>query len=606
MIRRWREDPLWRAVAHLHVSPRRVARAIALGVATLGSALALAAVSAWLIARASQMPPVLTLSVAVVSVRAFGISRGVFRYLERLASHDVALRGMAALRTDMYTTLAAGPTSAVAPLRRGELLARVGQDVDDVGDVVVRAIVPAGVAAVLGVGASVLVGVFLPAAGVVLALCLLVAGVLAPWLTARATRETEARSAQARDEVAATALTILEDAPQIVVAGELGEQLDRLQDADAQLTRATDDGARPLALAAAISNAAVGVAVLAAIVLGVPAVGAGRLDPVELAVVVLTPLAAFEASMVLPAAAVQMHRSRQAAQRIMALLDAAAPPDADDSASSASASSTTSADSASFAGANETVSSASPAGTLLRARALLCGWPGNPPVLDGLDLELAPGRLVALVGPSGIGKTTALLTLAGLVPPRGGTLESQGSRVLTAEDAHLFDTSVLENLRVARGDVNAQEACAALETVGLGPWLTQLPDGLDTVLGADGATVSGGERRRLLLARALLNRAPLMLVDEPAEHLDPQGADAFFADVLTRAVQAGRGVLVATHRLSGLGAADEVIVLRPATVPGAPAVVGARGTHEYLLEHEAPYRTAWEREQLVADQEGTR
>lgn len=583
-------DPLRRAVAHLHVRPQRVVSAVLLGVGALGSALALAAVSAWLIARASQMPPVLYLSVAVVAVRAFGISRGVFRYLERLASHDVALRGMAALRTDIYTTLASGPTSAVAPLRRGDLLARVGQDVDDVGDVVVRSLIPAGVAAILSLGASILVGVFLPAAGVVLAACLAVAGVLVPWMTARATRETEARSAAARSEMSQTALTILEDAPQLVVAGALPGQLGRLRAADDALTRATDDGARPLAVAAAISNAAVGAAVLGAILLGVPAVGAGTLAPVELAVIVLTPLAAFEATSVLPAAAVQLHRSRQAATRIMAVLDAAG---------------SAATDSAEAGEAPESDASVVPADRpprpTLTARGLGCGWPGHEPVLTGLDLSLSPGRIVALVGPSGIGKTTALLTLAGLIPPRAGMLDiPAGQVVLTAEDAHVFHTTILENLRVARGDVTPGEAAAALATVGLDTWLGQLPDGVDTVLGPDGATVSGGERRRLLLARALLNRAPLMLVDEPAEHLDPTSADSFVTDALARLRDEGRGVLIATHRLSGLTVADEVLVL--AAPPGGhgPAAVRTRGTHEYLLAHDDPYRVAWERENRPA------
>ena len=574
-----RPDVLRRAIALLDVDRRRVVSAVLLGSLALGSAVALAAVSAWLIARASQMPPVLTLSVATVSVRAFGISRGVFRYLERLASHEVALRGMVNLRTTVYERLAVGRLDAVAALRRGDLLARVGADVDSVGDVVVRALVPAGVAAVLGIGSVALIAAFLPSAAAVLLGCLLVAGVLSPWLTARATRATEVASAAARAEMSDAALTVLEDSAGLRVSGQLPAQLARLQAAEDDLAAAVDRGARPLATSAALANAALGVAVLGAILLGVPAVGAGTLAPVELAVVVLAPLAMFEATSVLPAAAVQVLRSREAAARILELLDGAA----DAPAADASAAST-----APLAGGPARIS----------ARAVTVGWPGHGPVLDALDVDLSPGRLVALVGPSGVGKTTTLLTLAGLVPPQGGDLMTRRSDVaVTPEDAHIFRTTLLENLRVARGDVTPDEARAALDAVGLDTWLAGLPGGLDTDLGPGGATVSGGERRRLLLARALLTEAPLVAVDEPAEHMDDAAARSLFADVLPRLVADGRGVILATHRLSGLEAADEVLVLERR--PDGVAHVARRGTHEYLLHHDPAYRGAYDHEQAA-------
>lgn len=581
----WRHDPLARAVRLLDASPRRVVGAVVLGSLALGSAVALAAVSAWLIARASQMPPVLTLSVATVAVRAFGISRGVFRYLERLASHEVALRGMASLRTTTYERLASGRLDAVAGLRRGDLLARVGADVDSVGDVVVRALIPAGVAAVVGAGSVVLVGAFLPPAALVLLVCLLVASIASPWLTARATRSSEARTARARATMADAALHVLEDSAALRVAGDLDTELARMRGADTELARATDRGARPLAVSAALANVAVGTAAIAALLLGIPAVLAGTLAPEELAVVVLTPLAAFEASAVLPAAAVQVQRSREAAVRIMEILDACAP--------EGEGQARVPGDAARAPGATR------PA---VRARDLTVGWPGRSAVLAGLDVDVAPGRVVALVGPSGVGKTTSLLTLAGLVPPLAGELDTVRADVaVTPEDAHVFRTSVLENLRVARGTVTEREALDALDAVGLTGWLAALPDGLATDLGHGGATVSGGERRRLLLARALLSDAPIVAIDEPAEHMDDAAARGLTAHVLPRLLAQGRGVVLATHRLHGLEIADEVLVLEPG-VPGSPgserppARVARRGTHGFLLDHDPAYRGAYDRE----------
>lgn len=617
-------DPLRRVLPLLEVSPVRALAAVGLGSLALGSALALAAVSAWLIARASQMPPVLSLSVATVGVRTFGIGRGLFRYLERLASHEVALRGVASLRTNLYRVLAGGRLDAVAGLRRGDLLARTGQDADAVGDVVVRSLVPAGVAVVLSLGAVVTVGVFLPSAALVLAACLLVAGIVSPWLTARATRASEVATVDARARVTDASLTLLEESAFLRVSGELPGERARLRAADAEMSAARDRTAVPLAVAAAIADVAVGVALLGALVLGIPAVGAGMLAPVELAVVALVPLAAFEATSLLPAAAVQLHRSRAAAARIAAVLDASDP---DGSVTAHVLTTTASSDrtepdearpgtapaaatvGAAPVGTASAAGEPSPAaaGPRLAASGASCAWPGDAPIVEGLDLDVAPGRIVALVGPSGVGKTTALLTLGALLEPAAGTVVSPaGASVVTTEDAHVFATSVLENLRVARGTVTEAEASDILRLLGLGPWLDALPAGLDTLLGPGGATVSGGERRRLLLARAVLADAPLLLVDEPAEHVEPGAADALITDVLPRLAAAGRGVVVATHRLTPLDAVDEVVVLAlpddaPAAVGTRPAArVVARGSHAFLLEHHPAYRTAWALERAEA------
>lgn len=566
---------LRRALRLLEVDRARFAAAALLGTGALGCAVALAAVSAWLIARASQMPPVLSLSVATVAVRAFGIGRGVLRYCERLVSHDVALRGMAALRTTLYARLAEGHPEAGVRLRRGDLLARVGADVDAVGDAVVRGLLPAAVAALLGVGSVTAMSLFWPPAGAALAACLLLAGVLAPLLSLRALRVAETRAVEGRAASTAAALAALDGAGPLAVAGRLDDVLADLRAADRAVASAADASARPAALGAGVGQLAVGLAVLAALVTGVPGVVSGALAPVELAVVVLTPLAAFEATALLPAAAAQLARSRAAAARVLAVLDDAARP---------------------VTGAAPTPEPAvlgAPDAPVLRADGITVARPGGPALLRDLALEVRPGRLVAVVGPSGSGKTTTLLTLAGLLPPAAGSVTLDGvdvtalpndqraSRVvLAAEDAHVFGTSVLENLRVARGDVTADEADALLRAVGLGDWLDALPDGLGTLLGPDGRTVSGGERRRLLVARALAAPAPLVLLDEPVEHLDPAAAD----DLVRRlAARSDRGFVVVTHRTSALAHADLVVRVH---ADGSLAV----GTHAQLLAHDPEHR----------------
>ncbi|MET9488394.1 ATP-binding cassette domain-containing protein [Nocardia sp. NPDC006630] len=531
----------------LELSRGRMALSVAWGVAALGSGLGLAALAAWLIARAWEMPPVLDLSIAVVTVRALGISRGLCRYLERLATHDVALRSMSLARTTTYGTLAAadiwrprrtgeGAASNAAAssagsdsqaegivrqgdptqLRRGELLGRVGADIDDLGAVVVRAFVPIVVALVISVLAvGLLASISVPAA-VILAAALAVSGIIAPWMSAWAASEAEVAVRADRTEFTAEALTVLDHAPELRVAGRLSETIATAERAGQRAVAAEDRAAARSAWSAAVLPLAIGASVLGSLLIGIALYGNGSglafkgfqtvspggITPMAFAVLVLVPLSAFEAVAVLPAAAQALTTGRAALHRLARL---------------------------------EQSESADPA----------------------LDLPPLPqGRRIAVTGPSGAGKTTLLMSWAGLFDtPRPGI-------TFFAEDAHLFGTTVLENLRVARGDITAPEAENALRAVGAGDWLDSLPGGVDTDLVGGAAAVSGGQRRRLLLARALLSPARVLLLDEPTEHLEAEaGADLLrrLLDVSSDLVDPGRTVVVVTHQLPPQHHADTLV-----------------------------------------------
>jgi ATP-binding cassette subfamily C protein CydC len=558
------------------------------------------------------------LTVATVGVRMFGITRGLFRYLERLATHSVALKGMASLRTHIYARLATGNAQTAATLRRGDLLARVSADVDAVGDVVVRGIIPALVAAVLSMGSVVFVGLFHIPAALALAVCLLLAGVVAPWLAQKAARETELQSSQARTDMSVLSHELVSNSAELAVAGSLNTSFEALAGIEQRIYRATDRAARYDGLAQGIFTFALVASALSAAVLGIPSVVSGALAPVELAVIVLTPLAIFEVLQGLPAAAVQVHTSRTAASRIMRLLDESGghsehvtgefaveledglapvtnllrPDSGQPTHGEHSADREVGLE-------DEDSSKSKQTEVHLRAEALTTGWPGTT-VLSGLELDLAPGTTVALVGPSGTGKTTTLMTLAGLLDPRAGQVTLNGTPlgdldlhevardvVFLAEDAHIFETTVLENLRVARGTTTETEAEEALTAAGLGSWLAALPNGVNTMLGAGATTISGGERRRLLLARAFCSTARVLLVDEPAEHLDPATADTLIVEMIAsnRSGTSGRTMVIATHRLSPMAHTDEVLILEH-------GVVRDRGTHHELIERDETYRTA--------------
>ena len=310
---------LRRAVRLLELDRTRFALAVLIGTLGLASAIALSGTAAWLIARASRMPDLVALGVAPVMVRLFGICRAVLRYCERLVSHDTALRGMTALRTRLYEALAASRADVVAGLRRGDVLARVGADVDAVGDLVVRAWLPAAVAAGTGALTALAVGLIHPPAGLVLGACLLLAGIAGPLVTMRSARAAELARTERAADLSAALLTALEGGGELSVAGRMPAVMEDLEDLERGLAAARDRAARPAAAAAAVDAAAAGLAVLGGVLTGLPAVASGALDGVWLAVIVLVPLSAFEATAALGPAAVQLIASAGAAVRIVEL-----------------------------------------------------------------------------------------------------------------------------------------------------------------------------------------------------------------------------------------------------------------------------------------------
>ncbi|MEU7766391.1 thiol reductant ABC exporter subunit CydC [Nocardia sp. NPDC049190] len=595
--------------ALLELSGWRVAVAIAWGVVALGSGLGLAALAAWLIARAWQMPPVLDLSIAVVTVRALGITRGLCRYLERLATHDVALRAMTSARTTVYRTLARSdfwllrPVSSSSeadrlpgradrsapddsrtggadrsgsagrtPPRRGDLLVRVGSDIDDLGAVVVRVFVPVVVALVLAVAAVGLLATISTGAAVILAGTLALSGLVGPWLSARAAREAERAVRADRAEFTARALSVLDHAAELRVAGRLDAALAAAADSSRRAVAAEDTAAGRSAWAAAATPLSIGVSALGALLIGITRYGpdggtAGAMTPMALVVLVLLPLSAFEAVASLPAAAQALTTARAALHRLVRF--EGHPPARDVSAIDALPS-----DRSGSAGVGS--STATIPRLSERFPAGVVGAPDSPVGAMTLSAvpELPEGRRIAVVGPSGAGKTTLLMAWAGLFgsPRRDVTF--------FAEDAHLFGTSVLENLRVAHGDLVEDEAESALRAVGLGDWLDALLDGVHTGLIGGAAAVSGGQRRRILLARALVAPARVLLLDEPTEHLEADAGDRVLRDLLdaeSGLVGPDRIVVVVTHRLPPDHRADAVVQVDASGL--VTTVFPAKGEH---------------------------
>ncbi|MEU4346786.1 thiol reductant ABC exporter subunit CydD [Streptomyces sp. NPDC023838] len=556
----------------------RLVLALVLGALALGCAVGLMGVSGWLISRASEQPPVLYLMVAVTATRAFGIGRAVFRYAERLVSHDAVLRMLAEVRVAVYRRLERIAPAGLRSTRRGDLLSRLVADVDQLQDYWLRWALPAAVAVVVSVASAGFTAWLLPEAGAVLAIGLLVAGVAVPMVSGACARRAERQLAPARGLLAARVAELLTGTGELTVAGALGRRTREAKDTDSALTRIASRAAAATALGGGLSALTCGLTVTAAALVGVRAVAAGRLDGVLLAVVVLVPLAAFEAVNGLPLAVQARQRVRRSAERVYEVLDAPVPVREPEHPAAAPA-------------------SAFP----LEVRGLTARYDGQSrDALSGFSLTLAPGRRVAVVGTSGSGKTTLAQVLLRFLDAREGTYRIGGKDTaelagddvrrlvgLCAQDAHIFDSSVRENLRLARTGADEDAMRDALAEARLLDWVDGLPDGLDTLVGEHGARLSGGQRQRLALARALLADFPVLVLDEPAEHLDLATADALTADLL-RATE-GRTTVLITHRLRGLDAVDEVVVLSEGRVV-------QRGAYEELALVDGELRRMLERE----------
>ena len=541
---------LRRLLALAGMPARRVALSVALGSLAIAFGVGLITTSGYLNSRAAEHPPVLALTVTIVLVRFFGISRPIMRYLDRLASHDLALRALGRIRGRFYARIEPLAPAELADFRRGDLVSRMVGDVDALQGLYLRGIGPPLVAVVVAAGCVVAAAVVLPPAGAILAAGLLVAGVALPALAARLGSSAGRRQAAARGELTAELVELLRGASELVVYGREEEKLAAVRAADAELGRLTRRDALVAGLADGLVVLVTGLTVVGVLAAAVSAHSAGTLDRVLIATVTLLALSSFESVMPLPGAARELSSTLAAGRRVLELVDRE--PAVRDPAAPLPA----------------------PAATApVALEGVTARYPGGErPALSGFDLRLDPGARVALVGPSGAGKSTVANLLLRFLDPEQGRVTIGGRDVreyrqedvrrqfaLAGQQAHVFDSTIRENLRLARPSATDAELESALGRAHLSDWVASLPDGLDTLVGEDGTRLSGGQRQRLVLARALLADAPVLVLDEPTAHLDPPTAHALMDDVLDAA--ADRTVLLITHRPEGLGRMDEIVVL---------------------------------------------
>jgi thiol reductant ABC exporter CydC subunit len=501
----------------------RFALAIACGGAALACGVGLLVASAWLVRGAADRPSPRELTVAIATVQAFGLGRCLLRYAERHSSHDAALRLLTSARVRLYEGLTALTPAGPHGWRYGRLLRLLVGAAESAADRRLTAMVPMGAGAFAGMAAVGVEGWLLPPAGAVLLVALLVGGLAAPLAEHHLAVRAGRRTAASRTELSTRTFETLRALPELLACGAAQQRLHGLRRADTDLTEAAGRSAWTAGIGSGTTTLSAGAAVLGAVLTGVTAVRAGRLDGVLLPVVVLVPLAGVEIVAALSAAARQALRHRGDAALLRAVLDAPVP-------------ATGPAEPRPVPGLEAPVMTGGHAadggarGYELSLRGVRAGWPGTDgETLRGLDLELPQGRRVAVVceGGGDAGRSTLVAVLLRLVDYEGSvTLNGVELRDLAgddvravvglcARDAHVFDATVAENIRIGRPGATDSEMAEALRRAGLAAWLATLPDGLDTRLGAHGSAVPGGTRLRIALARALLADVPVLIVDEP-------------------------------------------------------------------------------------------
>jgi ATP-binding cassette, subfamily C, bacterial CydCD len=521
-----------------------------LALSATAASVALLAVSAWLLSFAALLVPPLFLQAPSVMVRFFAISRGVLRYSERLAGHSVALRLQSALRLETYSRLA---QTTLIGRRRGDLLTTVVADVEAIQDLVVRVWIPFIASALVIVLTAVgLAFISLGAALVVLASAVL-AGLLLPLLAQRVSAKADAEAVPLRGSLGDCVHEVASAAPDLVAYGAAEQYTATLLEVDDRLRRNEARSTWVRGVASGAQVLAAGGAVIGALLIGGAQVADGTLGvgviawmhtvvfttpPVPpdysmaatlLAVLVLTPLALHEALSTLIQAAQTNTRAKTALARVEAVLDAAP------------------------IGCGDLPALAEPvADPGVTLHGLVAGWPGQQPVVDGLDLALTRGERVALVGPSGVGKTTVAATVLGLIPAQGGEASVRGRVGYLAQDAHIFTTTIAENVKIGNRDATDEEVIVALDRAGLNLQAHRL-------VGETGAQLSGGEARRVALARLLVGDYQVLILDEPTEHLDTLTATALMDDIWATTAEAA--VLVITHDPSVIARCDREVRL---------------------------------------------
>ena len=576
-----------RLLSFLHSSWNWVALSVLLSTLTIGSSVALIGTSAWLISTAALHPSVADLGVSVVGVRFFGISRGLFRYLERLVSHSVTFRLLARLRVWFYEKLEPLVPARLMGYKSGDLLARVIGDIETLENFYVRVISPSLTAVLIGLVVAVFFASYFPPIAFVLIGFFLIVGLLLPLLAQFLSRTPGQQIIEQRADLQSQLVDGIQGIADLLAFGRGMDRLKQISITGKTYGAAQKQMARISGVHSALGILFTNLGVWVVLLLVISQVTAGNIKGVMLGTFALMTLASFEAVTPLPLAAQMWTASREAAKRLFEAVDAEpAIKEIGDQRVEISSS------------------------TNLQFSNLLFSYPNQlKPALQDVSFEVPARKSIAIVGPSGAGKSTLANLLlrfwdydSGEITLGGKSLKALNQDdvrkqfALVSQSSYFFNTTIRENLRLGRGSASSQEIEAAARAAQIHEFIMSLPKGYDTLISEQGLRLSGGERQRLAIARALLKDSPILIFDEPTANLDPQ-TEKQVLDTLFETMQ-GKTSLLITHRLVGLEHVDQILVMDNGRVV-------ERGTQEELLGHRGLYRRLWEVQSQILSEHST-
>ena len=510
-----------------------------LGFLAIGSNIALMAMSAYLVSKAALVSNVAELALVVTAVRVLAISRAAFRYLERYATHAATLRILADLRVWLYASIEPLAPARLTRARAGDVLARLVADVDTLEDFSIRVVLPPIVAVLTTLFASLLLGTFDASLALVLLAFLVLTGVVLPLATRRLSRAAAVASIGVRSDLHASTIDVIAGMGDLLALDRADSHRAQVLALGADVDRLGDRLAVVRGLGGGLTAGLTTLCAIVVLAVAIPLVTGGRIEAVYLALIPMVAIAAFEGVQPLTTSVQQLDSSRAAGDRLFELVDA--PPAVVDPAEPVPAS-----------------SGATPPAIVIGSLTFAYD-DGGRPALDDVSLEIPAGGSLAIVGASGSGKTTIVNLLLRFWDYGAGEIRLDGVdlRAMRADDVRrriavvsqrvdLFDATIRDNLALADPDVTDARLDEACRIAQLGDVIAALPAGYDTRIGENGVRLSGGERRRLAIARAILRDAPILILDEATADLDATTERALVESL--RPFTAGRTTLVITHR----------------------------------------------------------
>ncbi|WP_018213793.1 thiol reductant ABC exporter subunit CydC [Desulfitobacterium hafniense] len=555
----------------------RVCLALLLSALTVTSHIGLMATSSYLLARAALQPPIMDLMITIVGVRFFGISRAVFRYFERLVSHDVTFRVLSRMRMIVYKGIEPLAPARLKELRSGDLLSRIVGDVEVQQNLFLRVLAPPLVAVLVLLGYGGFLAYFNQGFTMILAAFFLAAGVALPLLVRVLGKGIGQMKIQAKARMYTFILDSLQGMPEMLAFGQTGAVFQRIQEAQSELSHSERRMAKVTGTANALMGMSSHLGMLAVLVLGIILVEGRQIDGVLLGMLALGVLSSFEAVATLPAGQQYLEENEAAGRRLKHLID----------------------EGRNLEKEKGRLDAPGLEPELAFENVRFRYEPDGPWVLDNISVKIPRGRRIGIVGQSGAGKSTLVNLLVRFWEPAAGEIRLGGVNIkeltpqvvrenmgIVSQKPYLFHATIKENLLLAKPEATNEELYEAARRARIHDFILSLPQGYDCLIGEEGMKLSGGQQQRLAIARVLLKDAPILILDEATSGLDPVTERELKEELF--ALAENRTLIVITHHLELVKDMDEILVL------GKGRIL-EQGKHEELMRKEGQYRRLWEK-----------